>query len=73
MIIALVGDNINELLLTKTITEKSPAGTMAGARFLYQKDKRYGGEIQYKIVNPANTTLIVSLLQILTYPILFHH
>jgi hypothetical protein len=49
MIIALVGDNIDELLLTKTITEKSPAGTMAGARFLYQKDKRYGGEIQYKI------------------------
>jgi signal transduction histidine kinase len=59
MIIALVGDNINELLLTKTITEKSPAGTMAGARFLYQKDKRYGGEIQYKIANPVNTTLIV--------------
>jgi signal transduction histidine kinase len=59
MIIALVGDNINELLLTKTISEKSPAGAVPGARFLYQKDKKYGGEIQYKIVNPATTTLIV--------------
>jgi Histidine kinase-, DNA gyrase B-, and HSP90-like ATPase/His Kinase A (phospho-acceptor) domain len=59
MIIALVGDNINELLLTKTISEKSPAGAVPSARFLYQKDKKYGGEIQYKIVNPATTTLIV--------------
>jgi signal transduction histidine kinase len=56
MIIALVGDNINELLLTKTISEKSPAGAVPSARFLYQKDKKYGGEIQYKIVNPATTT-----------------
>src|SRR5689334_3639953 len=59
MIIALVGDNINELLLTKTISEKSPAGAVPSARFLYQKDTKYGGEIQYKIVNPSTTTLIV--------------
>jgi len=28
MIISLVGDNINELLLTKTISEKSPRGSV---------------------------------------------
>jgi hypothetical protein len=59
MIISLVGDNINELLLTKTISEKSPQGSVSKAYFLYKENKKYGGEIQYKIVNPEKTTVLV--------------
>jgi signal transduction histidine kinase len=59
MIISLVGDNINELLLTRTISEKSPPGSESKAFFLYHKDKKFGGEIQYVITNPDKTTLLV--------------
>ena len=59
MIISLVGDNINELLLTKTISEKSPPGSVPKAFFLYKKNMKLGGEIQYQIVNPEKTTLLV--------------
>ncbi len=59
MIISLVGDNINELLLTKTISEKSPHGSVSKAYFLYKENKKYGGEIQYQIVNPEKTTVLV--------------
>ena len=59
MIIALVGDNINELLLTKTVSEKSPQGSVSKADFPYKQSKKYGGEIQYQIVNPEKTTLLV--------------
>jgi signal transduction histidine kinase len=59
MIISLVGDNINELLLTKTISEKSPPGSVPKAFFLYKLNKKLGGEIQYQIVNPEKTTLLV--------------
>jgi hypothetical protein len=59
MIISLVGDNINELLLTKTISEKSPQGSVSKAYFLYKENKKYGGEIQYQIVNPEKTTVLV--------------
>jgi signal transduction histidine kinase len=59
MIISLVGDNINELLLTKTIYEKSPPGSVPKAFFLYKQNKKLGGEIQYQIVNPEKTTFLV--------------
>ena len=39
MIIALIGDNINELLLTKTITVKSPEGAVSKAYFPYKQIK----------------------------------
>ena len=60
MIIALVGDNINELLLTKTIVEKTPQGSISKAYFPYKQSKKYGGEIQYQIINPDKTTSIVN-------------
>jgi len=47
MIVSLVGDNINELLLTKTMIVKSPPGSVSKANFLYKKSNIYGGEIQY--------------------------
>jgi hypothetical protein len=59
MIIALVGDNINELLLTKTIFDKSPQKSVSKAYFPYKQSKKYGGEIQYQIVNPEKSTLLV--------------
>ena len=59
MIIALVGDNINELLLTKTIFDKSPQKSISKAYFPYKQSKKYGGEIQYQIVNPEKSTLTV--------------
>jgi hypothetical protein len=59
MIISLVGDNINELLLTKTMSERSPQGSISKAYFLYKQNKKYGGEIQYQMVNPEKTTLLV--------------
>jgi hypothetical protein len=59
MIVSLVGDNINELLLTKTMSVKSPPGSVSKTNFLYKKSKIYGGEIQYQIVTPEKTTLLV--------------
>ncbi|MGN6628633.1 MAG: hypothetical protein ACTHKJ_02035 [Candidatus Nitrosocosmicus sp.] len=60
MIISLVGDNINELLLTKTIVEKSSQGSVSKAYFPYKQSKKFGGEIQYQIINPEKTTSIVN-------------
>ena len=60
MIISLVGDNINELLLTKTIVEKSPQGSVSKAYFPYKQSKKFGGEIQYQIINPEKTTSTVN-------------
>ncbi len=59
MIVSLVGDIINELLLTKTMIVKSPQGSVSKAYFLYRQNKKYGGEVQYQIVNPEKTTLLV--------------
>ena len=59
MIIALVGDNINELLLTKTIIENSPNGVTPKAYFPYKQDNKHGGQIQYQITNPEKTILFV--------------
>ena len=59
MIIAVVGDNINELLLTKTIIENSSHGAISKAYFPYKQDKKHGGEIQYQITNPEKTILFV--------------
>jgi hypothetical protein len=61
MIIALVGDNINELLLNKTIIVKSPPGAVSKAYFPYKENKTYGGQIQYQIINPEKTTSVVRL------------
>ena len=60
MIISLVGDNINELLLTKTIVEKSSQGSVSKAYFPYKQSKKFGGEIQYQIINPEKTTSTVN-------------
>ncbi|MGN6614216.1 MAG: hypothetical protein ACTHKC_04165 [Candidatus Nitrosocosmicus sp.] len=60
MIISLVGDNINELLLTKTIVEKSSQGSVSKAYFPYKQSKKFGGEIQYQIINPEKTTSTVT-------------
>ena len=59
MIIALVGDNINELLLSKTISVNSSHGAISKAYFPYKQNKTYGGEIQYQIINPYKTTSVV--------------
>ena len=59
MIIALVGDNINELLLTKTIVENSSNMVTPKAYFPYSEDKKHGGQIQYQITNPEKTILFL--------------
>ncbi|HEY0579324.1 MAG TPA: hypothetical protein VGC75_01340 [Candidatus Nitrosocosmicus sp.] len=59
MLISVVGDNINELLLSKMISVKSPQGAVSKAYFPYKQNKTYGGEIQYQIINPDKTTSVV--------------
>ncbi len=45
--------------------EKSPAGAIPQASFIYKTFEKYHGEIQYKIVNPVSTTLFVVPTQLL--------
>jgi hypothetical protein len=39
------------------VEEKSPSGAIPQASFIYINSEKYHGEIQYKVVNPDNTTL----------------
>ncbi len=48
-----------KILFINVIEEKSPAGTLPQSDFLYETDEKYGGEIQYKVVNRDVTTLLV--------------
>ena len=41
------------------VEEISPAGAFPQSDFLYETDEKYGGEIQYKVVNRDATTLLV--------------
>lgn len=59
MIIATVGDNINELVLTKEAVEKSSSGSAHKAYFPYIQSKKYDGQIVYQIANPKITMVYV--------------
>ena len=48
-----------KILLINVVEEKSPAGASPQSDFIYETDEKYGGEIQYKVVNPDVTTLLV--------------
>jgi hypothetical protein len=48
-----------KILLINVVEEKSPAGALPQTDFVYERDEKYRGEIQYKVVNRDVTTLLV--------------
>jgi hypothetical protein len=48
-----------KILLINVVEEKSPAGALPQSDFVYERDEKYRGEIQYKVVNRDVTTLLV--------------
>ncbi|MER5174473.1 MAG: hypothetical protein ABJB76_12755 [Candidatus Nitrosocosmicus sp.] len=57
--ITIAGDIFDKVLLLKVVEEKTPAGTIPTAPFLYKHFEKYHGDIQVKMVNPSNTMLVV--------------
>jgi hypothetical protein len=55
--ISIGGDAFDKILLIQVVQEKSPSGAIPQASFIYKTFEKYHGEIEYKIVNPVNTTL----------------
>jgi len=54
---SILEDAYTKLILVRVVEEKSPPGAIPQSSFLYITDKKYHGEIQYKVVNPHTTTL----------------
>ena len=48
-----------KILLINVVEEKSPTGALPQSDFVYERDEKYRGEIQYKVVNRDVTTLLV--------------
>ena len=57
--ITIAGDVFDKVLLIKVVEEKTPAGTIPNAPFLYKHFDKYHGDIQVKMVNPDITTLVI--------------
>ena len=57
--ISIGGDAFDKILLIQVAQEKSSAGAIPQASFIYKTFEKYHGEIEYKIVNPVSTTLFV--------------
>ena len=58
--IAIAADASAKLLIVQVVEEKSPNGLLVPqASFLYKPDKKYHGQIQYKVVNPDTTILYI--------------
>ncbi len=57
--INIAGDAFDKVLLIKVVEEKTPAGLVPYASFIYNHFEKYHGDIQYKVVNPSNTMLVV--------------
>jgi hypothetical protein len=55
--IAITEDAYTKLIFVSVVEEKSPSGAIPQASFIYINSEKYHGEIQYKVVNPDNTTL----------------
>jgi hypothetical protein len=55
--IAITEDAYTKLIFISVVEEKSPSGAIPQASFIYINSEKYHGEIQYKVVNPDNTTL----------------
>src|SRR5919199_140000 len=63
--ISIGGDALDKILLIDVVQEKSPSGAIPQASYIYKTFEKYHGEIQYKIVNPLDTTLFVVPTQLL--------
>jgi signal transduction histidine kinase len=57
--ISIAGDAFDKLLLAQVVEEKTSAGAVPQASFIYKTFEKYHGEIEYKVVNPHITTLYV--------------
>jgi hypothetical protein len=57
--IAIAVDAGAKLLMVQVVEEKSPNGVVPQASFLYKPDKKYDGQIQYKVINPDTTILYI--------------
>ncbi len=58
--IVIAEDVYTKLIIVHIVQEKTPAGITSQSSFAYKTLKKYHGEIQYKVVNPYDTTLWIS-------------
>ena len=54
---SILEDVYTKLILVQVVEEKSPPGAIPQSSFLYITDKKYHGEVEFKVVNPSTTTL----------------
>jgi len=54
---SILEDAYTKLILVQVVEEKSPPGAIPQSSFLYITDKKYHGEVEFKVVNPSTTTL----------------
>ncbi len=52
-------DALDKIVLQKVIEEKSANESIPSATFVYKTNKKYDGQVQYKLVNRESTILYV--------------
>jgi hypothetical protein len=56
---AMAFDAGSKMLLVRVVEEKSSPGAAPEDMFIYKKDEKYQGDVQYKVVKPDTTTLYI--------------
>jgi hypothetical protein len=56
---AMAFDAGSKMLLVRVVEEESPSGSIPQDMFVYKKDEKYQGDIQYKVVKPDTTTVYI--------------
>jgi hypothetical protein len=56
---AMVFDAGSKILLVRVVEEKSAPDSVPEDMFIYKKDEKYQGDVQYKVVKPDITTLYI--------------
>src|SRR3712207_3023322 len=56
---AMAFDAGSKMLLVRVVEEKSSSGAVLEDMFIYEKDEKYQGDVQYKVVKPDTTTFYI--------------
>ena len=56
---AMAFDAGSKMLLVRVVEEKSSPGAAPEDMFIYKKDEKYQGDVQYKVVKPDTTTFYI--------------
>ena len=56
---AMAFDAGSKMLLVRVVEEKSSLGAAPEDMFIYKKDEKYQGDVQYKVVKPDTTTFYI--------------